>query len=49
MIKNSFQLFALYSYLKQTKMSAFLLYKSGEQGSKMGPVYGVGTSGRGRI
>jgi hypothetical protein len=35
-----------YSYLKQTKMSFFFFYKIGEQKGGIGPVRGVGTSGR---
>jgi hypothetical protein len=36
-----------YSYLKQKKLNFF--FKSREKEGKTGPVWGVGTSGRGRI
>jgi hypothetical protein len=35
---------SLYNYLKQTKMS-FFAYKNEEQEGRIGPVWGVGTSG----
>jgi hypothetical protein len=38
---------SLYSYLKQTKMS-FSFFKNRGHENKTGPVWGVGTSGRGR-
>jgi hypothetical protein len=39
---------SLYSYHKQTKMSS-VFYKNREQEVKISPVWGIGTSGRGRI
>jgi hypothetical protein len=37
---------SLHSYVKQTKMHIFF-YKNGVQEGKTGPVWGVGTRGRG--
>jgi hypothetical protein len=38
----------LCSYLKQTKISFFFFYKIGEQEGRAHPVWGIGTSGRGK-
>jgi hypothetical protein len=39
----------LYSYLTQTKMCFFFFFKNREQKGKADPVWGVGTSGRGKM
>jgi hypothetical protein len=39
---------SLYSSLKQTKMSFFFFYKTGEQEDGAGSVWGFRTSGKGR-
>jgi hypothetical protein len=39
---------SLCSYLKQAKMSIYFIYKTREQEGGTGPVWGVGTSRRGK-
>jgi hypothetical protein len=40
---------SLYSYLKQTKMSFFFFYIIGKPEGRTGPIWGIGTSRRGRM